>query len=182
MKRIYTRTLILMGALLIGSTLAQATISTKAQSKDRLAEQVRRELAMLPWYNVFDYLTFSLHGDTVVLAGYATRPVLKADAERAVRRIEGVARVKNEIEVLPLSPYDNRIRMAVYRTLYSQPALQRYAMGVRPNIHILVNNGRVTLIGVVANQGDRTIANIAANSVPGVFSVSNNITVRRGKV
>jgi hyperosmotically inducible protein len=105
------------------------------------------------------------------------RPTLKDDAERVVRKIPGVTRVINQIEVLPLSPNDDRIRMAEFRAIYGDPALQRYALGAVPPIHIIVKNGHVDLVGVVATQMDKQIAGIRANSVPGVFSVSNGLTV-----
>src|SRR6267143_5179210 len=142
---------------------------------DRLVKEVRHELVMLPYYNVFDNLSFKVDGSTVTLMGQVTRPTLKSDAERVVKSIEGVDRVINNIQVLPLSPNDDRIRMAVYRAIYSQPALQRYGMQAVPPIHISVNNGNVTLEGVVASEGDKNIANIQANGVSGVFSVKNNL-------
>jgi hyperosmotically inducible protein len=157
-----------------------APVLVQAASKSRtLSEEVRHELVMLPYYNVFDNLAYRVDGSTVTLYGQVTRPTLKSSAERVVRRIEGVDTVKNEIEVLPLSPFDNRVRVAVYRSIYSQPALSRYAMGVIPSIHIIVKNGDVTLKGVVANEADRNIANIMANSVSGVFSVTNELVVEK---
>jgi hyperosmotically inducible periplasmic protein len=109
--------------------------------------------------------------------GQVTRPTLKSDAERVVKDIEGVEQVTNNIEVLPLSPNDDRIRLAAYRAIYGQTALNRYALNAIPPIHIIVNNGKLTLEGVVANEGDKNIAGIQANSVPGVFSVTNNLRV-----
>src|SRR5262249_39089935 len=106
-----------------------------------------------------------------------TRPVLKSDAERAVKRIPGVTNVVNNINVLPLSSLDNRIRVQTYRAIFGYAGLYRYAMGANPSVHIIVNNGHVTLKGVVANQGDKNIANIRANGVPGVFSVTNDLLV-----
>ena len=146
---------------------------------DRLVKEVRHELVMLPYYNVFDNLSFKVDGGTVTLMGQVTRPTLKSDAERVVKSIEGVGKVVNQIEVLPVSPNDERIRMAVYRAIYSQAGLQRYGMQAVPPIHIIVNNGNVTLEGVVANEGDKNIANIQANGVPGVFSVKNNLRVEK---
>jgi hyperosmotically inducible protein len=109
--------------------------------------------------------------------GQVSRPTLKSDAERVVKDIEGVERVVNEIEVLPTSPNDDRIRLATYRTIYGHTALNRYALQAVPPIHIIVKNGNVTLEGVVANESDKNIANIQARSVPGVFSVTNNLRV-----
>jgi len=134
---------------------------------------------MLPYYNVFDNLAFKVDGATVTLLGQVTRPTLKSDAERVVKRLEGVDKVVNNIQVLPLSPDDDRIRTAVYRAVYGQPALQRYGMQAVPPIHIIVNSGNVTLEGVVATEADKNIANVQAKGVPGVFSVKNNLRVEK---
>jgi lipid-binding SYLF domain-containing protein len=144
---------------------------------NRLEKEVRHELVMLPYYGVFDNLAFRVDGSTVTLLGQVTRPTLKSDAERVVKSIEGVQSVNNQIEVLPVSPNDDRIRLAVYRAIYGDPALNRYGLQAVPSIHIIVKNGNVTLEGVAANEGDRNIANIRANGVPGVFSVTNNLAV-----
>jgi len=146
---------------------------------DRLVKEVRHELVMLPYYNVFDNLAFKVEGSTVTLMGQVTRPTLKSDAERVVKSIEGVDKVVNKIEVLPLSPNDERIRLAIYRAIYGHAGLQRYGLQAVPPIHIIVNNGNVTLEGVVATEADRNIANIQANGVPGVFSVKNNLKVEK---
>jgi hyperosmotically inducible protein len=147
-------------------------------SENRIAREVRHELVMLPYYGVFDDLAFSVNGGTVTLVGAVTRPTLKSDAENVVKRIEGVNQVINQIEVLPLSPMDDRIRMAVYRAIFGDPALStRYGYRAVPSIHIIVRNGQVTLEGVVANEADKNIANIRANGVSGVFSVTNNLRV-----
>lgn len=149
-------------------------------TNQRLVREVRHELVMLPYYNVFDDLSYNVNGSTVTLLGAVTRPTLKTDAERVVRHIEGVTQVNNQIEVLPLSPNDDRVRIAVYRAIYGHPALaDRYGYRSVPSIHIIVKNGHVTLTGVVANQGDKNIANIQANGVPGVFSVTNNLAVEK---
>lgn len=144
---------------------------------DRLARQVRHELVLLPYYSVFDNFTFRLEGGKVTLGGQVTRPTLKSGAERVVKNIEGVSAVVNEIEVLPVSPNDDRIRRAVYRALYYQPVLSRYAFQSVPPIHIVVRNGDVTLEGVVATQSEKNIAGIQANGVAGVFSVTNKLAV-----
>jgi hyperosmotically inducible protein len=149
-------------------------------SLPRLAREVRHELVMLPYYSVFDNLEFRLSGSVVMLSGQVTRPTLKKDAEYEVRRIEGVSRVVNNIEVLPLSPDDDRIRLAVYYALFNgNSPLMRYALGSVPSIHIVIKNGHVTLTGVVDNQGDKTIATHFANKVPGLFSVTNNLVVKK---
>jgi len=146
-------------------------------SENRIAREVRHELVMLPYYGVFDNLAFTVNGGTVTLLGQVTRPTLKSDAENVVKRIEGVDRVINNIKVLPLSPNDDRIRLAVYRAVYGTPGLDRYGLQAVPPVHIIVENGNVTLEGVVATQADKDLAGIKANGVPGVFSVKNNLRV-----
>ena len=152
----------------------------QAATKPRtLDEQVRHELIMLPYYNVFDSLSFQVTGDKVTLTGEVTWPTLKSDAANVVKRIPGVKSVDNQIEVLPLSPFDNRIRWDELRAIYGNSALFRYnQMGPIAPIHIIVKNGNVTLDGVVANQMDKQIAGLAANGVFGVFSVTNNLQVK----
>jgi hyperosmotically inducible periplasmic protein len=146
-------------------------------SPDRITKEVRHELVMLPYYTVFDDLAYKVDGGTVTLYGYTTNPVLKTDAERAVHRIEGVENVVNNVEVLPVSPNDDRIRREVYRAIYSQPGLDVYSLRAVPTIHIIVKNGNVILTGAVGNQGDKERAEIAAKGVPGVFSVTDNIQI-----
>jgi hyperosmotically inducible protein len=143
----------------------------------RLEKEVRHELVMLPFYNVFDNFEFKVESDTVTLFGQVTRPTLKADAEGVVKRIDGVARVDNQIEVLPVSPFDDRIRLAEFRAIYRTLGLDRYALRAIPTIHIIVKNGHVTLEGVVATQADSDLANIKANGVANVFSVTNHLRV-----
>lgn len=142
-----------------------------------IEREVRHELVMLPYYGIFDNLAFRVDGGTVTLLGQVTRPTLKSDAENAVKRIEGVERVNNQIEVLPLSPNDDQIRMAAYRRIYSQPSLSRYSLAAVPSIHIIVKNGHITLVGVVANEADKNVAGIQANGVPGAFSVTNDLQI-----
>lgn len=146
-----------------------------------LPKAVRHELVMLPYYTLFDDLSFKVDGNTVTLYGEVVNPVLKSDAGHVVQRIEGVDRVVNNIHVLPLSPFDNQIRGAEYRAIFGYASLYRYAMGALPSIHIIVDNGHVTLEGVVANQADKNIAGIRANAVAGVFSVTNNLQVENGR-
>jgi len=156
---------------------ADRAVNAGGRAQDRITREVRHELVMLPYYGVFDNLAYRVDGSTVTLLGQVTRPTLKSDAEHVVKDIEGVERVNNQIEVLPLSPMDDRIRMAEYRAIYSAPGLDRYAMQAVPPIHIIVNNGKVTLEGVVANEADKNMANIRANGVSGVFGVTNNLRV-----
>jgi osmotically-inducible protein OsmY len=143
----------------------------------RLEKEVRHQLVMLPWYSVFDNLAFQVEGDKVTLFGQVTRPTLKSDAEAAAKSVEGVASVVNNIEVLPLSPMDDQLRRALFRAIYGEAGLQRYAIQAVPSIHIIVKNGNVTLEGVVDNEMDKNLANLRANQVPNVFSVKNNLVV-----
>jgi len=145
-----------------------------------LAEEVRHQLVMLPYYSVFDNLQYEVSGDgTVVLSGEVVRPTLKSDAANVVRRIEGVEKVVDKIEVLPLSNFDDQIRIREYRAIFASDSLYRYVLRAVPPIHIIVKNGHVTLAGVVATEADRNVAGIIANTVPGVFSVANNLTVEK---
>ena len=147
-------------------------------SDSRIAREVRHELVMLPYYGVFDDLAFRVDGGVVTLLGSVTRPTLKSDAENVVKKVEGVTRVVNTIKVLPLSSLDDRIRMAAYRAIYGDSSLStRYGYRAVPSIHIIVANGHVTLEGVVSNEGDKNLVNLRANSVSGVFSVTNNLRV-----
>ena len=171
--RTLTASLVLMGAA-SGFALAD---HKDAKGYERFVREIRHELVMLPYYGVFDNLSYKVDGYNVTLMGQVTRPTLKSDAERIVKNIEGVEKVTNNIEVLPTSPNDDRIRMAAYRTIYGHTALNRYGMQAVPPIHIIVKNGNITLEGVVANEGDKNIAGIQANGVPGSFSVTNNLRV-----
>jgi osmotically-inducible protein OsmY len=174
------RTLKLVAALagvLFVAPLFLSAASIDPKGPATLEAKVRHELLMLPYYNVFDNLEFTVQGSKVTLLGEVTWPTVKSDAGNVVKAIPGVTSVDNEIKVLPLSPFDNQIRFAEWRAIYSQPSLQRYGMGAIPSIHIIVDNGNVTLVGEVNNQMDRQLAGIRANQVPGVFSVTNNLRV-----
>jgi BON domain-containing protein len=144
-----------------------------------IANQVQHELAMLPWYGVFDHLSFQVNGSEVILNGQviSEHGTTKDDAEKFVKSIHGVTKVVNNIEVLPPSPFDNQIRRAEYRAVFSQADLGRYTLGAIPQVHIIVKNGHVSLEGVVMNQMDKNTAGIVANTVPGVFSVQNHLQV-----
>lgn len=144
-----------------------------------LEDRVRHELLMLPYYNVFENLSYKVQDGVVTLSGQVTRPVESRDAENVVKRLPGVERVDNQIEVLPLSPYDNRLRLQVYRAIYGFAPLQRYGLGTQPSIRILVKNGNLTLAGVVRSEADRNLAYLRANSVPGIFSVTNDLRVEQ---
>jgi hyperosmotically inducible periplasmic protein len=175
----------------LGLTAAVAILSVTGFAKDpkhqdaftndpndsQIAKRVRHELLTLPYYNVFDDLAYRVDGTTVTLLGAVTQPTLKSDAENVVKKVEGVTRVVNEIEVLPLSPMDDQTRKAVFRAIFSDQSLSRYAMGAVTPIHIIVKNGNVTLEGTVDNQTDKDLAYIRANGVPNVFSVTNDLQV-----
>jgi len=150
---------------------------TKAQ--ERIIKETRHELLMLPYFGVFDYISFKLDGNNVILLGQVVRPVTKSDAENAVKRIEGVEKVDNQIEVLPPSGMDDGLRRRLFTAIYRYPALQRYELGVQKPIRIIVKNGRVTLEGVVDTEADKNLAGIRANGVPNVFSVTNNLQVEK---
>ncbi len=164
----------------VGSVLANNVTLRSPSTLKPLEEKVRHELVMLSYYGVFDNLEFRTAEDgTVILSGQVVRPVLRSDAQRVVERIPGVSRVINRIEVLPLSPMDDRIRMATYRAIYGRPGLDRYGMRAVPTIHVIVKNGHVTLAGIVANQADKNLAGIMANGVFGVFQVNNELRTEK---
>ena len=207
-----TLPLLLAAALLFNVTtraaIAQAAPAPTWSQEDtlRIVQEVQKKLAGLPTFGVFDWITFGVQGKTIVLKGYASRPTLKSDAENAVKRIKGVENVINQIEVLPNSPNDDRIRAAVYNRIYTQPTLAKYnanqgslARALGPGgrsvalmaggitndppigfhaIHLIVKNGNVALYGVVNNEMDKTIAGMQANAAPGAFSVDNDLIVQ----
>lgn len=159
----------------VQSQPANETLSPESQ--DRLVREVRHELIMLPYYGVFDTLSFRIEGRTVILDGQVVQPVVRSDAENSVKHIEGVEKVINNIEVLPPSPTDDRIRRAVYRSIYSYGPLFKYGGMAVPPIHIIVKGGRVTLDGVVDSEADKNVAGMRANQVPGTFQITNNLRV-----
>jgi hyperosmotically inducible protein len=160
---------------------AQDRDQVSSRSQERITKEVRHELLMLPWFGVFDNIAFKVDGSTVTLLGQVVRPSLKSDAENAVKHIEGVDKVDNQIEVLPTSPMDDRLRLELYRAIYGYPALEKYALGVQKPIRIIVKNGRVALEGVVDNEADKNLAGMRANGVPGIFSATNNLQVVSSK-
>jgi hyperosmotically inducible protein len=176
MKRIDQFSNALLAIALAACPMA-ASAKTPADPAGETAAKVRRELVMLPFYGIFDNIWFSLNDGIVTLYGSATRPTLASSAERVVQGVPGVASVINRIEVLPLSPFDDRVRLGVARAIYGQAQLSRYGLGANPAIRIVVKNGEVWLEGMVLNEGDRTIANLQANGVFGVFKVNNNLRI-----
>jgi hyperosmotically inducible protein len=145
----------------------------------KIAKEVRHELLMLPWYSLFDDLEFSVQGRTVTLSGFVTseHAVTKSDAENAVKRIEGVEKVINNIQVLPPSPLDTQVREQAFQALTRTGSLSRYFWEAAPSIHIIVKNQRITLAGFVNSEGDKNLATLAVNGIPGVFQVTNELRV-----
>jgi len=167
---------LILGVVLT-SVLAVSAFGAPDEQKSGLDRQVRHELLMLPYYGIFDNLEYSINGGTVTLRGQVVRPTTSSDAVARVRKLQGVTNVVNEIEVLPLSPFDDQIRGAEYRAIFSKGSLGRYAMGTNPSLHIIVDHGHVSLEGVVDNQMDKNLAELAAKGVFGVFSVTNNLRI-----
>ena len=166
----------MMTKLTVGLALMGAALMAEPSAQPRsLEDQVRHEILMVPYIGVFDNLSYSVNSGVVTLSGQVTRPVDKDRLGRVVKSLNGVTTVNNQIEVLPLSPFDDQIRFQTLRTLLRSASLDKYFRGTQPGIHIIVKNGNVTLDGVVLNNADRQIAYMAANGVSGVFSVTNNL-------
>lgn len=169
--------LTILSAVIASGTATAQRDQPSAKSQDRISREVRHELLMLPYFGVFDNIAYKIDGYNVTLLGQVVRPSLKSDAGNAVKRIEGVEKVDNQIEVLPPSPMDDRLRLQLFHAIYGEPSLEKYALGVQKPIRIIVKNGHVTLEGVVDNDTDKNLAGIRANGVPGIFSVTNNLQV-----
>jgi hyperosmotically inducible periplasmic protein len=192
----------------LGLALAALTQPAVAKEPTSAESEIRHELLQLPYYGVFDFLSFKYENGTVTLMGYASRPSLKTDAERAVRRVAGVDTVNDQVEVLPVSINDDNLRWQTYYAIYRDPFLSRYAPGggllwghrhpfgrgflaFGPSrfpgsepagdypIHIIVKNGRITLLGVVDNESDKTVAGMRARGVSGSFGVDNELMLDR---
>jgi len=168
-------TLISMLALVMPAVTQPQQVSAREQ--ERITREVRHELLMLPYFGVFDYIAYKVDGYNVTLLGQVVRPSLKSDAESAIKHIEGVEKIDNQIEVLPPSPMDDRLRLKLYHAIYGYSPLEKYALGVQKPIRIIVKSGHVTLEGVVDNDADKNLAGIRANGVSGIFSVQNNLQV-----
>ena len=185
MKSILNRAAALFAAVLLTASFAVAAPADQAGERaayEQLAKKVRKELVTLPWYGVFDNLTYEIDGSTVTLSGQVVQPSTRKDAERRVRKLAGVERVVNNIEVLPLSSFDDRVRVSAYRALFGwNSPLFRYGRGTNPSIHIVVERGHLTLEGVVSNEGDRRLARALVSSIPGVFSVTNNLQAENSR-
>jgi len=175
--------LVLLATVLAFVTLGAAQEAQRdqpsAKSQERIVKEVRHELLMLPYFGVFDYIAFKVEGSTVTLLGEVVRPTLKSDAENSIKRIEGVEKIENQIDVLPPSSMDDRLRIRLFRAIYQYPALQKYELGVQKPIRIIVKSGRATLEGVVDNEADKNLAGVRANGVSGLFSVTNNLQISK---
>jgi len=176
------RALFVVTAMMAVSLLASAQKMAKESegSEAKMQKEVRHELNMLAYVTAFDYMVFKVDGRNITLLGQVTRPSLKADAEAAVKHVEGVEHVDNQIEVLPPSSQDDAIRIRLFRAIYGYPQLQKYELGTTKPIRILVKSGHVTLAGIVDNEGDKNIAGLRAKTVPGTFSVDNQLQVVTG--
>ena len=173
------RTLVLgLGMMASALSFSVQNAMASARGTEAIDKQVKHELNMLPYVNVFDFMAFTVDANGIVtLSGEVTNPVLRSDAGNVVKRIAGVEQVNNEIQVLPVSPMDDGLRIRLFRTIYGYPTLQKYSLGLNKSIRIIVDNGHVTLMGVVDSEMDRNVAGIRANSVPGIFSVDNQLKV-----
>jgi hyperosmotically inducible protein len=168
--------------LLFGLMTAGWQTASAQASVERITKEVRHELVLLPYYGVFDFLAYKVSADgTVTLLGQVTRPTLKSDAGYAAKHVEGVEHVDNQIQVLPLSPFDDQTRHAAFRAIYGSPQLTKYAWKSVQSIHIIVANGHITLEGIVDSQADKEVAEIRAKSVPNVFSVDDQLIVAGDK-
>ncbi len=170
---------LLLSIVVITPVRARSFAGQETKANQNLVREVRHQLLLLPYYTVFDNLAFKVDGDHVTLEGQVTRPTLKSDAEAAVKSIEGISGVTNNIEVLPPSPMDDQLRRALYRAIYGDPQLSKYGWSSMPSIHIIVKSGHVSLEGVVDNDTDKNLAGLRANSVPNVFEVKNNLVVKK---
>ena len=170
---------LILAAILAATTANSQTAPASERAQARIAKEARHEILMLPYFDVFDNIELRVDGYNVTLMGQVTRPILKSDAENAVKEIEGVENVTNQIEVLPLSMNDDHLRIALYRSIYGFSSLQRYALPVIKPIRIIVKNGNVTLEGVVDSEADKNVVNMRANGVSGVFSVTNKLRVEQ---
>jgi hypothetical protein len=187
-------------AALAGALLASSGLQAQGRAVEETTLSLRRALARLPYYGVFDFLTFSVDRGTVTLQGYTYTGSLRTDAERAAKRVSGVDEVANQLEILPVSLHDDRIRRDTFYRIYADSFLSRYAAGGQraalyealefgryPGrqpfgdypIHIIVNRGRTTLMGVVDNASDKQLAGFRAREVGGVFAVDNELVVSR---
>src|ERR1051326_9325840 len=177
MRKVSAASVLLICLVFFLQAGAQGDKKFSAKAQARITKEVRHQILMLPDFGTFDNIAFKLNGYDVVLFGQVVKPTLKDDAGRVVKKIEGVERVDNRIEVLPISGNDDRLRRDLFNAIYRYAPLQHYGVGSNRPIRIIVNHGNVTLEGVVDRESDKNMAGMQANSVPGVFSVKNNLFV-----
>lgn len=178
----YLRNLLIFTAAILGLMLSDASAQNFSGSGRTIERKVYKQIIKLPYYGVFDNIAFQVNGDTVTLYGKVVQPTTRRSAERVVGKIDGVSNVVNNIEVLPLSNFDDSIRLRTLRTLQNGGSLYRYFLGANPSVKIIVDRGNVTLEGFIANRGDYNLANILVRGVPGVFSVQNNLMIEKEMV
>lgn len=176
MKHSFRNATLALAVAALTLPLAQAA-STTNSNLTRLEQEIRHELVMLPWLSVFDNVNFQVEGNHVVLTGQVVRPTLRSGAENVVKRIEGIEQVTNNIEVLPLSPFDDDIRISAWNAIYGYGPLSRYGLNPVAPIRIVVKNGNITLQGVVANSQDSQLAYMRVRQIPSAFSVTNDLRV-----
>lgn len=183
MKNLENKLIVAIMTLALSATAWGVPIKSGEQelSRQQLVKRIRKELVTLPYYGVFDNLAYQVEGGKVTLHGQVVQAILRRNAERRIAKLPGVEEVVNNIEVLPLSNFDDSLRVRTYRAVFRAGSLYRYALGANPSIHIIVNRGHLTLEGVVANEMDRQLAHAAARSVPGAFSVTNNLRSESGE-
>jgi len=170
-----------LGMMLAIAASSVETARASEPGTERMVTAVRRELNKIPYVNAFDYMAFAVDANgNVTLTGEVTNPVVKSDAGNVVKRVEGVERVNNQIQVLPVSFFDDGLRARLFRSIYGYPSFEKYALGTVKPIRIIVKGGHVTLMGVVDSEADKNIAGLRANGVPGVFSVDNQLKVVKG--
>jgi hyperosmotically inducible protein len=174
------RNLLILAIAILGFTFSNVSAqSFSGSGKNSVERQVYKQIIKLPYYGVFDNIAFRVSGDTVTLYGKVLQPTTRKSAERVVQKIAGVETVVNNIEVLPLSNFDDSIRLQTLRAFQNGGSLYRYFFGASPSVKIIVDRGNVALEGYVATRGDYNLMNILARGVPGVFSVKNNLIVEK---
>jgi len=177
MRKAIHATTLMVCTLFLFQAIAQTNKKFSPKAQERITKEVRHQILMLPDFGAFDNIAFKLNGYDVILYGQVVQPSLKDDAAKVIKKIEGVERVENHIEVLPTSGNDDRLRRDLFIAIYRYGPLQHYGVGSNRPIRIIVNHGNVTLEGVVDREADKNMAYIRANGVPGVFSVKNNLVV-----
>lgn len=180
------RSFLILSIAILGFSFVDAearsfSVDGDASRNTQIEKKIFKEILTMPYYGLFDQIGFEVNGNTVVLRGKVYNATNRKSAERRVAKIEGVEKVINNIEILPLSRFDDSIRIQTVRAFSNGGSLYRYLQGVNPSIRIIVDNGHIFLEGFVRTEGDYRLANILANGVPGVFSVTNNLEITKEK-